>query len=96
MAARRDFGDHPKLQPQKKPPMVTQEEIDLLIGFEEVIRQRKGVYQRLYSHTLARLRAGAAVEKGTHTLKVGPGGQYLVLDGVARTEFVPLPPGRAQ
>lgn len=49
---------------------VTQEELEILIGFENQIRQ----LQRLRSHQrgaiVDRLLAGAAIEPGTHTAEI--------------------------
>ena len=79
-----------------KPTRITQEEIDLLIAFENLIQQRMQIYQRLYTGALDRLRAGIPVERGEHTLRLGEGGWYLIIDGQPHTEFISLRPGRPQ
>jgi hypothetical protein len=50
--------------------MVTQGEIESLIGQRNQVRRVKRIYDRQAASVLERLLAGAVIEPGTHTVEV--------------------------
>lgn len=66
-------------------PAITQEEIQLLLGFEHLVRERWTFYEREARSVLRRLLAGAAVEPGAHSAHVRRAGRgkapRLFVDG---------------
>jgi len=69
------------------PVTVTQQEIEVLLGLEVLIRQRWDIYRQEARGIISRLEAGATVEGGRHTARIermryhGRSVPVLVLDG---------------
>ncbi len=72
--------------------MIGQEMIELLIGFESLLRERQQKYSELYEAVRDQLRDGAKVEAGSHTVELDAGGRYLVIDGQPQVDFAPAGP----